>query len=246
VRDRRARRDEDLLVVDGPRALATFSAAGGVIEAVFVDDPERVPDGVDAKAVWAVDRAELDRISDAATPQGMLAIGRSRVVPLERAAEHRLIVVLDGVQDPGNVGAVVRVAAACGVGALIATTGCADPTSPRAVRASAGTIAMMDLVVGVDSAVAVVALQRAGVRVIATAMDGSIGLGDLGSGQPTAIVLGSEGAGVSPAALELADDTVSLPMVAPVESLNVAVTAGVVLYGLVGVSGTPISGTPTG
>lgn len=239
MRDRRARRDEDLLVVDGPRALATFAAAGGVVEAVFVDDPERIPDGVDAKAVWAVDRAELDRISDAATPQGMLAIGRSRVVPLEQAVEHRIIVVLDGVQDPGNVGAVVRVAAACGVGALIAATGCADPLSPRAVRASAGTIAMMDLVVGVDSAVAVAALQRGGVRVIATAMDGSIRLGDLDAGQRTAIVFGAEGAGVSPGVLALVDSTVSLPMVAPVESLNVAVTAGVVLYGLVGVIGTP-------
>ncbi len=239
---RKARREQNQLVLDGPRALSTFIAAGGEIVSVFTDDLTRLDPTVleSASNVWELDRRELDRISDAASPQGVLAIGHCRTVSLVTAAAHDLIVVLDGVQDPGNVGAVVRVAAACGVGAVVACVGTADPTAPRAVRASAGTLAMLDVVVGVDVLSALATLSAAGVRVIATAIEGSVTLDQLrdrvgasSTWRSTAIVLGSEGAGLSPGVADLVNDTVALTMKRPVESLNVAVAAGVVLYSLV-------------
>lgn len=234
MRDRTARRDEERLVIDGPRALSTFVAAGGTIEAVFVDDDARLSEiGVGTGTdVFVVERGALDRISDAATPQGVLAIGASRLVALDDA-DAPSWVILDGVQDPGNVGAVVRVAAAAGVKLVVAATGTADPTSPRAVRASAGTVAMVDLVVGDDAVDAVRMAQAAGLRVAATAMDGSSTLAEVAAMDRVAWVFGAEGRGVHPDVLAAVDYTVSLPMTAPVESLNVAVTAGVALYGSV-------------
>ena len=231
VRDRTARRDEQRLVIDGPRALSTFLDAGGVVEAVFADAAERVPSTLpDDVAVYLVERRELDRIADSSTPQGLLAVGRFVPVSLDRVATNATkIVVLDGVQDPGNVGAVVRVAAAAGVDALIAAKGTADVSSPRAVRASAGTIAMLDVVVGVSAAEAVEVLQTAGVTTVATAMDGEPMSTPI-SADRVAWVFGAEGPGVSAEVLAAVDHRVAVPMAAPVESLNVAVTAGIVLY----------------
>lgn len=235
IRDPRARRDEGVLVVDGPRALATFTEAGGELTAIFADDPARSDlAGVVARAPGAVvhhvARSTLDRIADASGPQGLVGVGRWRAADLAAVVSHRRVVVLDAVADPGNVGAIVRVAAAVGA-AVVCGEGCADPRSPRAVRSSAGTVAAVDVVSDVAVAAALDALRSAGHRLVGTAADGEP-FADLDAGGFITVVLGSEGAGLGTAARERIELTLAVPMRPPVESLNVAVTAGVVLYGL--------------
>ncbi len=234
IRDRRARRDENKLVVDGPRALRTFVAGGGTLEAVFTDRPDQpaVRESVGADiSVFVVERSTLDRLSDAVGPQGILAIGDAVRRTIADIADRPRVVVLDGIQDPGNVGAIVRVAAAVGA-AVVCSTGCADPTSPRAVRGSAGTVSAVDIVADIDLRTALDALSDAGHTIVGLTMDATATLGDIDQTSLVTIVLGGEGNGLSEAALDRLDTTVALPMNEPVESLNVAVSAGIVLYGL--------------
>ena len=232
VRDRSARRDEHTLVVDGPRALRTFADCGATLESVFTDDPERNDvEFIDPAVVHVVERHVLDRISDAASAQGVLALAQFEPCILDDLDDANVVVLLDAVQDPGNVGAVVRIAAATGAGVVVAN-GSADPYSPRAVRASAGNIAATRGVDGVSAADALRHFETAGFSRIGAAMAGGDDPRELDRSRPVVIVLGSEGAGLSDEVEAHLDGHVTLSMRAPVESLNVAVTAGIVLYQL--------------
>jgi len=164
------------------------------------------------------------KLAQTETPQGVLAIGRVREASAAdaiRAAREAgwPLVVLDRVQDPGNVGAICRTAAAAGAPALAVLEGCADPFGPKAVRASAGNVFRL-----------VVARARwqdlAGLQAYGAASDGGVRLEDAPVDNADVIVFGSEAHGLSRKDLKL----VTIPMSQTVESLNVAAAAAVILF----------------
>ncbi len=234
INSRKARHDERLFVVDGPRALSTIVETCCVVDAIFVDDEGLVDDAMlgDETAVFVLDRSVLESVADTQTPQGVLAVVAMRSCSLGDIADRRRVVVLDGVQDPGNVGAIVRVAAALGWDAVVACKGSGDPWSPKAVRASAGTVGMVDVVVDIGAAEAVAALGAAGIRLVGADMSPTVDLGEIDTSSPLALVLGAEGQGLSQETRHLLNDIVAVDMTAPVESLNVAVTGGIVMHTL--------------
>jgi TrmH family RNA methyltransferase len=138
------------------------------------------------------------------------------------------VLVLDGVQDPGNVGTIARVGAALGGAAVLLSEGCADPFHWAAVRGSAGAVFRLPLERGCDVEAVVGRVRRAGGEVWAT---GSSGLAaeSWRPKDPALLLLGAEGRGLDRAAAALADGTVWIRLAAEVESLNVAVAAGILL-----------------
>ncbi len=220
-------------MLDGPRPLQTALDCDADVECVFVR-----PDRLDAVSelvgetaeVVEVDPRALDRLADSDTPQGVLATIRRVDRSIDDIAERSRVVVIDRVQDPGNAGAIVRTAAAAGFDAVVAGTGTADLWSPRAVRASAGTVFALDVVRRIEPVDALRALGSAGHTRIATAADAAIDVDGLGQADKMTLVLGSEAHGVSAESLSEVDQQISVPMAPPVESLNVAVTAGIVMY----------------
>ena len=239
VHDRRARHDEQKFVVDGPRALRTFHESGGALEAVFVDDLGR--DDVawlrDADVeLFTVERHVLDQIGDARGPQGVMGVAAMAPTTLDTVLGRDIVVVLDGIQDPGNVGAIVRVAAARGA-AVVVPIGNADLYSPRAVRSSAGTLPLVDAVAGVEIDHVIEQMAEAGRSIAGTEMQGGAPPGAIDTSRPVVVVLGGEGTGLSEFVTTRLDQRISVPMAPHVESLNVAVTAGIVLYGLTPVGG---------
>jgi TrmH family RNA methyltransferase len=179
----------------------------------------------------------LAAMSPVEHPSGVVAIGRMRAASArdafasarDAAADAPLVVVLAGLQDPGNVGAIVRTAAACGATGLIALDGSASPFGWKALRgAMGGTFRLPIAHSGSDEAIA--EAQRAGVRLVAAVPRGGTPLPDVDWRPPSAIVLGSEGGGLADAAAAAAVDRVTIPMRRPVESLNVAVAAALILY----------------
>jgi len=237
TRDRKARRDECAFVVEGPRAINTFLACRNAarVEAIFVDDVERLDDSFDIGVgvrVHVVDRGLLDRIGNAETPQGMVAVAEMTNLGLVALEGTKLGVIVDGVQDPGNVGAIVRVAAAMGAECVICVSGCADPFSPKAVRASAGTIGAVAIVSDVEDSAVIEAAAEHGFTLIGATMSGGVGLDAINVDGPVGLVLGSEGAGLSQTLVAALGQRVTIDMASPVESLNVAVTAGILLHGL--------------
>ncbi|MGY9074512.1 MAG: TrmH family RNA methyltransferase [Acidimicrobiales bacterium] len=237
VRHRRYRDAEGAVAVEGPHAIGTALDCGAEFEALYVSDGPATADVADLAAgagvaVFEVERELLDDIADSRTPQGVLAVVRPVVAVLHDVVGCARVVLLDGVQDPGNAGAIVRTAAAAGFDAIIAGSATADLWGPKAIRASAGTIFAIAAAQRVETGEALEALGAAGhVRWAATA-DGETAHDDVEASDRLTLVLGSEAHGVSAAGLARIDRGVYIAMAAPVESLNVAVTAGVLLYQL--------------
>jgi RNA methyltransferase, TrmH family len=150
-------------------------------------------------------------------------------------ADTPLVIVLVGVQDPGNVGTIVRSADAFASSGVIAARGTADPWSPKAVRASAGSALRLPLLRGIAVPVILAQLRVAAVRIYAASSRRERqNAAELGSAvnlrDPAAIFIGSEGHGLPPEVEHAADATISVPIAETVESLNAAVAASVVLY----------------
>ena len=251
VRDRRQRDALGLAVVEGPRAVDGALASGAALEAVFArpelagryapeatadEHPDRVRLGADYRerigAIYSVPTAELDPLADAMNPQGVLAIAQFVDTPLEAAVGAPRVVVLEAVRDPGNAGAVVRSAVAAGFGAVIATAGTTDLWSPKALRGAAGLTFGPMVCRGHSTAEVLGALRDAGhVRVRATP-DGDTGLDELLVADRLTLVVGNEAHGPTAEAISGTDVAVSIPMQEPVDSLNVAVAAAVLMYAM--------------
>jgi TrmH family RNA methyltransferase len=141
-----------------------------------------------------------------------------------------LVIVAVDVQDPGNLGALVRSAEAGGATAVVTTMGGADPFGWKALRGSMGSALRLP-VARVDALDAVLdAARRAGCRVVATASRAGTPLHETDLRPPTLVLLGSEGEGLRGPLIEGADERLAIPMAPPVESLNVAVAAGLIVY----------------
>ena len=174
-----------------------------------------------------------EAISPVRTASGIVALASLAPSTLESviAAESpQLIVVLESVQDPGNVGAVIRTSEACGGTGVIIGPGSADPLGWKALRGSMGSALRLPIAVSQNLHDAVKALRAAGIRTFAAVpRNGSAPYRAKLHG-PSAILLGGEGAGLEAALIEAADETVTIEMRPPVESLNVAVAAALMLY----------------
>ncbi|GHU71457.1 23S rRNA methyltransferase [Clostridia bacterium] len=172
----------------------------------------------------------IERLSDTPSPQGVIAVASlPSPTPPEGLGPRAL--VLDGLQDPGNVGTILRTADAAGCTGILMTDTCADAYSMKAVRASMGSVFRMSVCVSSAVAAVVSAWRDNGTHVIVADADG-IPYSQVNRVESWALVIGSEGKGVSPGLAVLADETVSIPMRDPVESLNAAVAAGILLYSL--------------
>ena len=178
-------------------------------------------------------------------PQGVAAVVRRLEEPRLPASEKGagVFLVLDRIQDPGNLGGILRVALAADVRGVWLMKGCADPYGSKALRGSMGSLFGLTVLTEVDAAVCGDLCSRMEGYVVALAAEGR----DLYDGQgahaqlrrvsaaageqePLVLILGNEGQGVAPELLELAEDRWSVPMCHGVQSLNVAVAAGIVLY----------------
>lgn len=182
-----------------------------------------------------VDVAELDRLSEGERHQGVLAVlgDAPRRWTLEQAVAADptpLLVVLDGVEDPHNVGAILRTSDAAGVTAVVRQERHAAALGPAAARASAGALAHVRIVDVVNIARALETLKELGVWVVGLDAEGAQPYDTVDFRPPTAIVAGAEGEGLRRLVRDRCDFLAALPMRGHVSSLNVSVATGIVLY----------------
>src|SRR5262245_12955368 len=179
--------------------------------------------------VAVVDDAVFRKLADTESSQGVMTLAAPPVWKLEQLfCEQSLVVALDGLQDPGNAGAIVRAAEAFGATGALFTKGTVSPFNPKTLRASAGSLFRLPFVYGLDVNSALAALQQRQVNVYAMMPRGARALANADLRSECAIVIGSEAHGVSEP-LRCIAVGVSIPTVG-VESLNAAVAAGIVLY----------------
>ena len=229
-----------LCLIEGPK-LATEALDAGLklVEAAAAPRAEATPAG--ARALDALRQqgvpvrrmaAELvASLSEADTCQGLVALAKRPSFELERVFRATpLVLVIDGVQNPGNLGALLRSAEAAGATGALLTPGCADPLSWKALRGSMGSAFRLPHVCGMTIAAALDTLDARGVAVLATASDGERRYDEVDLRGPVAVVVGREGAGLAAAVQRRAAARLRVPLAAPVESLNVGVAAALVLF----------------
>ena len=176
--------------------------------------------------------AVFPAVSPVQHPSGVAAIAQITARSLADVLRVRphLLLMLDGVQDPGNLGAIIRAAEGCGATGVIVGEGSADPFGWKAMRGAMGSALRLPIVPRADLARAVAEATSAGVRVFAAVPRTGKPLPECDLRAPAAILLGGEGAGLSDALIGAASATLTIPMHPPVESLNVAIASALVLY----------------
>ena len=244
LRRRKARDRQNLFVAEGVRTVEELldSPLGvrGLLAAPSLDASQRGAALLDRAAdrgipILEVSEADFASAADTESPQGVLAIGETPAHALESlaAGNGTRIVVLDALQDPGNVGTILRTAAAFGVAGVVALPGTVDLWNAKVVRSAMGALFRLPTVHATTEALGDF---LAGHRILLWAADAQgEPLGGAVAAPPRlAVALGNEGAGLSPGLRARADRLVAIPIAPGVESLNVAVAAGILLYALAG------------
>jgi TrmH family RNA methyltransferase len=182
--------------------------------------------------VHIVSESVMDAISPVRSSSGIAAVAERPAAATEQlyAGIIPLVVIAVEVQDPGNVGAMVRVAEAAGATGLITTGGSANPFGWKALRGSMGSALRLPIACGLPVDAAIDDARRHGCQVVAAVPRGGRSIFESDLTGPIAILIGGEGRGLPPALVDAADERVTIPMLSPVESLNAAVTAALIIY----------------
>ena len=223
--------------LEGPRLVEEGFRSGMAIEALLVcDEGERHLARLKA---WMTPEVRLLRCSTALfasvaateTPQGIAALARPRQFSLgDLLGDVPLVVVMAGVQDPGNVGTLLRSAEAFGATCAVACHGTAHPYSPKALRSSAGSALRLPMQIGVEAKSLLTHLRDAELRVYAASLTGETAPAETDLTVPGALVIGNEATGLSPELERAADARLRIPLAEGVDSLNAAVAGAVLLY----------------
>lgn len=240
LRERRDRDRTGLTLIDGARELRRALEAGIVVHEAFIC--ESLLAGPDARSVLgrleaddtpvqAVSETVHARLSFGERADGIVAV--VRIPPLDLAhlalPVEPLVVVIEGVEKPGNVGAVLRSADGAGADALIAADARTDLFNPNTIRASAGAVFSVP-VAAASSQAALTWLRGRGLRIVTARVDADHLYTDTDLTGPLAIVLGAEAEGLSSAWAGPGFEAVRLPMLGAADSLNISVTAAILLY----------------
>jgi TrmH family RNA methyltransferase len=249
----------ELIGVEGPKLVIEALGSGLEAEAVLVSASgeqhmeailraaSESEAGIRRERILKTTDKMFAGIAGTESPQGVAALFRQPVWGFEDVLSGRpsaggslesrspLLVVLAGLQDPGNVGTIVRSAEAFGATGAVTTRGSADPWAPKALRASAGSALRLPLLRGMAVPTVLVQLKMHAVKIVAASMRPEAGRPSGADSTdallgPAALFVGSEGAGLPAEVEHAADATISIPMAESIESLNAAVAASVLLY----------------
>lgn len=246
------RHSERAFVVEGAKIVQVALSSGTAIESIFVGAEDGGSASTSALVTAAISAGArvfdlgpgvLERVADTVAPQPVCAIVAAVDVTLESLIERpvtgedtaapgpsRLWLVCVDVRDPGNLGSILRVAAASGIAGVIVCAGSVDPYNPKTVRASAGAIFQVPFARTGDAPATLAALKAAGCRLVGTTASGGTNYLELDFGGDVALLLGNEAVGL-PGELEaVLDGWVTVPMAAGPESLNVAMCAAVLCF----------------
>lgn len=241
ARQRRARAESGRFLVEGPKLIAEALASAVQVEAIFVDSANGW-DSTDVGALvddaynlevelYELDPGVLEKVGASRSPQPVIAVAEMPVHSFDDIADDAsLVLVAVDVNDPGNMGTLMRSAVAAGANAIVSLGNSVDVFSPKTVRASAGAMFHVPVIVESDSTAGLETLAAKGFIRIGTAGEAEQSLTATDLTRQVAVVMGSEAHGLSQSLGPVIDEWVSIPMAGPTESLNVAMAATIVLY----------------
>ncbi|MGH9486348.1 MAG: TrmH family RNA methyltransferase [Terriglobales bacterium] len=229
---------ETALALEGPRLIGEALRSRARIEKVLFSrrgleqhGAKLLPQFSKYAVIAVTEEAPFAAAMDAEHPQGVAALVAWTAASMDTMfGERALIVAAGGLQDPGNLGTLLRAAAAFGATGVVALADTVSPFNPKAVRASAGSLFHLPVAARVSAEELMAACRSRGVRLVATATRGGTAPEQAGLDAPVCLVIGQEAAGVPRALLRVADATVTIPIASGVESLNAAMAGAILLF----------------
>lgn len=237
LNSRKQREENGLFLVEGVRFLDEAIASKANIERIFIS--ETFLEGCSRAYLDVLEGFELNllpdrlfkELADTETPQGAAAVVKRQRLELDKVLGGRnLYVILEAIQDPGNLGTIIRTADAAGFTGVLVSKGCADVYSPKVLRATMGSIFHIPVVGVTDMRGAMTGLRAGGVKLLAAHLRGDVSYYQVDMKQNIALLVGSEANGLSEETAALADELVKIPMPGLAESLNASVAAGLLLF----------------
>lgn len=230
LKERKGRRESGLFLVEGDKMVLEALCSGFSVDAVLIREDRRdeklnIPDGI---PVYILAVPVFDSVSDAKTPQGIAAVLK---MTDSSVSGHRLL-ALDEVQDPGNVGTIVRTADAAGFDGILLSQNCADMFSPKVLRATMGSIYRMPFRIVSSLPDELRQLRESGYSVLSSQLDGEPFYERKNVSENFVLIIGNEGNGISEPVRAEATHRLKLPMRGGAESLNAAIAAAIMMYDL--------------
>ncbi len=233
LKQRSLRERSGLHLIEGERLVLDAAGSGAQIVRAYIEEGrEDIGERLLAMglAFDTVTASVMRSVADTDTPQGVCAAVKTPDTTTPESYPHGLIIALDTLQDPGNLGTVLRTADAFGAAGLLVGAGCTDPYSPKALRAAMGSTYHLPVWQG-ELATELLRLKVSGYSLVCGHLAGEESLPELSPDR--VLVIGNEGSGLTDAAASLADRYIRIPMEGSVESLNAAMAAGMAKQGLV-------------
>ena len=225
--------DDGLLPVEGPKLIREAQDSGLKISALFVRSDVSAENFSTKAPTYILDQPAFRKIQTTESSQGLIAL--VQVIPASLSdvvanSSRGPIVVLARLQDPGNAGTIIRVAESFGASGCIGLTGTVGIYNAKVVRASAGSVFRLPCMWGVDFEELVTSLHASGISLIGTSPHAAETISEWDWRNKEAILIGNEGRGLADEDLHTCDKVLRIPLLAPVESLNSAIAASVILY----------------
>lgn len=237
LKQKKYRQQQGLFLAEGLRTVEEAVASKTVVSIFYTAIEDNRTRSVLEEAaaqqlkLYCVSDAVMKKIADTDTPQGIIAVCKMQNVTLDKLlSKGEMLLVLDRVGDPGNLGTMLRTADAAGIGGVVLLKGCVDIYAPKTVRSSMGSLFHVPVVSGIGEDNFIAEAKDAGYELLVTSLEGADNLYKADLGGRIAFVMGNEAGGVSANLLERADKRVFIPMAGRAESLNVAMAAGVVMF----------------
>lgn len=234
LRLRKYRQQYQAFIAEGLRITEEALGSGWQIESLLVSEEflPHLPQPLPMEPI-IVERKLFHSLCETETPQGILAVVK---IPKREpvASGSQSIVVLDGLQDPGNMGTIIRTADAFAADEVIASSGCVDLYNGKTLRATMGSIFHLPVSSMGSISHILQTLKQHGFQIYASHLQGSSLFKERKKAGKFAVIIGNEAKGISPETMEMADSLVKIPMPGHAESLNASIAAGILLYELLG------------
>ncbi|HET7628248.1 MAG TPA: RNA methyltransferase [Bacillales bacterium] len=230
---KKGRKETGRFMLEGWHLIEEALAASVSIVELIVAEGVKLPDHENIRDLpqYEVPRSIMNVITETETPQGIAAVCEPIVVDAENVPLKGGFLFVDAVQDPGNVGTLIRTADAAGLTAVVLGEGCADLYNGKVIRATQGSLFHLP-VFGGDLREWTSRFQAAGIPVYGSALTNAVSFVEVAQTADFALIVGNEGSGVNPKLLEAADQNLYVPITGKAESLNVSVAAAILMYRL--------------
>lgn len=226
LKDKKYRKDKFL--VEGIKMIKEAFEENAKIELIVLREGTQLD--IDIKNVKSIEVSEtiFNTLTDVVSPQGVLAVISKRKEQIEYK-ESDYIIALDGIQDPGNLGTIIRTADSAGIKQVLVSKNTVDCYSPKVVRSTMGAIYRVNVIEEENLAEKLKSLKKDGFEIVTTALDTKKSIYDI-SYNKKIVVIGNEANGVSEEVQNISDCKVKIPMIGKTESLNASVAAGIMIY----------------